>query len=279
LVFYCIEDPFETFDSHCPHDLGTPAGEVGTKRLVQCVQKAEAYCRETLLAALAGDDAATRPAITSLWPVPTGKSASSPRPPQTDNSHNNRNNGNGRNRGGGRSSRGTPQKQPPEQAKDKTPQKQTPQKQPQEQAKDKTKQEQPKSQKDFFPKATVQPPKQNGADAKPEQPNGNSQPAARPKKKRNPKPKATTQSFVVTMDDKGAAVVTNAPADNTSNGDGSGGGNGRKPRNIPKPANGNQRGGRGGRSRARNNRSSPKSDQGNGQSNQESGSNAPAPNA
>jgi len=25
----CVEDPFETFDSHCPHDLGSPCGEFG----------------------------------------------------------------------------------------------------------------------------------------------------------------------------------------------------------------------------------------------------------
>jgi hypothetical protein len=138
------------------------------------------------------------------------------------------------------------------------------------------------------------------------------------------------------MGEQGAAVVTNAPANNTSNEDRSGCGSARQPRNIPKPsngnprggdgagggnarkpspsrrtatsevdvvatvepettdqrqrvtrsmasqikspANGNPRGGHGGQSRSRNNRSMPKIDQVNGQSNQESGSNAQAPN-
>jgi hypothetical protein len=74
------------------------------------------------------------------------------------------------------------------------------------------------------------------------------------------------------------AVVTNAPAENTSNGDGAGGGNARQPRDIPKLSNGNPRGEHGGWFRSRNKRSTPKSDQDNGQLNQESGSNAQAPN-
>ena len=31
-AFYSIEDPFESYDSHCPHDLGTPCSENHTTR-------------------------------------------------------------------------------------------------------------------------------------------------------------------------------------------------------------------------------------------------------
>ena len=36
----CIEDPFETHDSHCPHDLGTPMNEEGQARVSQALADA-----------------------------------------------------------------------------------------------------------------------------------------------------------------------------------------------------------------------------------------------
>eukprot|EP00536_Pseudo-nitzschia_multiseries_P010065 jgi/Psemu1/202310/e_gw1.295.42.1 len=36
----CIEDPFETYDSHYPHDLGAPADEKGSIYISQCFQDA-----------------------------------------------------------------------------------------------------------------------------------------------------------------------------------------------------------------------------------------------
>lgn len=34
LSFFCIEDPFETFESHCPHDLGGPVNAEGQKEIL-----------------------------------------------------------------------------------------------------------------------------------------------------------------------------------------------------------------------------------------------------
>eukprot|EP00934_Nitzschia_sp_Nitz4_P004296 Nitzschia sp. Nitz4//scaffold40_size135432//45669//48297//NITZ4_003237-RA/size135432-snap-gene-0.125-mRNA-1//-1//CDS//3329551198//4286//frame0 len=45
----CIEDPFETFVSHCPHDLGTPANEGGMITIMDRFAAAELHLREVLL--------------------------------------------------------------------------------------------------------------------------------------------------------------------------------------------------------------------------------------
>jgi DNA polymerase sigma len=39
--FYSIEDPFETYDSHCPHDLGKPASEFGARKIINCFRDSE----------------------------------------------------------------------------------------------------------------------------------------------------------------------------------------------------------------------------------------------
>jgi len=44
----CIEDPFETYDSHYPHDLGAPADEKGSIYISQCLQDATEHLREIL---------------------------------------------------------------------------------------------------------------------------------------------------------------------------------------------------------------------------------------
>jgi hypothetical protein len=60
-AFFCIEDPFETFDSHCPHDLGTPANEGCASEMYTYLREGEAYLREILI----GNKKAT-----GLWPKP-----------------------------------------------------------------------------------------------------------------------------------------------------------------------------------------------------------------
>jgi hypothetical protein len=59
--FYCIEDPFETFESHCPHDLGTPAGDNGAIYIMKLMCEAEAHLRDILC----GKSKSER-----LWPDP-----------------------------------------------------------------------------------------------------------------------------------------------------------------------------------------------------------------
>lgn len=59
-LIYCIEDPFETFDSHYPHDLGTPANETGTREILECMANAEEHLRKILLEKI---DSA------KLWPI------------------------------------------------------------------------------------------------------------------------------------------------------------------------------------------------------------------
>lgn len=62
-LFLCIEDPFETYDSHVPHDLGTPANEPNMVKIVQCFQESAVYLRDLLLTKSAE-------AIDGLWPEP-----------------------------------------------------------------------------------------------------------------------------------------------------------------------------------------------------------------
>jgi hypothetical protein len=298
--YYCIEDPFETFDSHCPHDLGTPAGEVGTKTLVRCLQEAESYCRETLLSLL-GEDATPRSAITSLWPVRSVEKDA----PTTGNGRNNQNNGgNGRGRGG----RPSLQKQSQDRARGNSGRERQPSnRQPQNQRrgneeKDITKgQEQSAGSKKA--EDTVQSFKytQKEDTAQPEQ-SSNRQGGARPKKPRNAK---QNQQVGVVMMDNGDTVVTTSQPNNTNSQDGLHRGKPRKQKqnkgqqavvasvdqgnavatntqdntpggSPPEPSNGNRRGGRGGRGgrgRGRNTRNG----EGNGQSNQESGGKSQAP--
>jgi Cid1 family poly A polymerase len=55
---FSIEDPFERYDSHRPHDLFSPADERGFQRIAQCFHQAEAEWR-TLLVQLAAVTAET----------------------------------------------------------------------------------------------------------------------------------------------------------------------------------------------------------------------------
>ena len=59
-LFYSIEDPFETYDSYCPHDLSSPAGEAGTRDMLEYFHAAENHLRGVLL----GQTDSTK-----LWPT------------------------------------------------------------------------------------------------------------------------------------------------------------------------------------------------------------------
>lgn len=65
----CIEDPFETYDSHFPHDLGTPADEAGSMFISQCFRNSSDHLRRVLL----GDDATKDEIddVEELWPIST----------------------------------------------------------------------------------------------------------------------------------------------------------------------------------------------------------------
>jgi hypothetical protein len=48
-LFFSIEDPFETYDSYCPHDLSSPAGDGGTRDMLEYLGAAEIHLRDILL--------------------------------------------------------------------------------------------------------------------------------------------------------------------------------------------------------------------------------------
>lgn len=48
-LFLSIEDPFETFHSHCPHDLSAPISENGTRDVLEYFRNAENHLRNILL--------------------------------------------------------------------------------------------------------------------------------------------------------------------------------------------------------------------------------------
>lgn len=48
-LFISIEDPFETFHSHCPHDLSLPISENGTRDVLEYFRTAEMHLRQVLL--------------------------------------------------------------------------------------------------------------------------------------------------------------------------------------------------------------------------------------
>lgn len=49
LSFLCIEDPFETFDSHCPHELGSPADNKAQMEIMNLLEKAERQVHSVLM--------------------------------------------------------------------------------------------------------------------------------------------------------------------------------------------------------------------------------------
>jgi Cid1 family poly A polymerase len=63
--FFTIEDPFETFDSHCPHDLGVPVQETQCHNILACLEEAEKHMRELLLR----HDDLNDDTLETLWPT------------------------------------------------------------------------------------------------------------------------------------------------------------------------------------------------------------------
>jgi len=61
-LFFSIEDPFETYDSYCPHDLGSTVNEYGSKKIMDCLHDAEDYLRKLLCSEKSHDG--------KLWPSP-----------------------------------------------------------------------------------------------------------------------------------------------------------------------------------------------------------------
>ena len=92
--FFCIEDPFETHDSHMPHDLASPVSEKAARRIIQCLRQAEAHLRIVLLNAYNcydGGKGDFLPAISSPWPhaLKMAKNTSGGKPATLANNANN----------------------------------------------------------------------------------------------------------------------------------------------------------------------------------------------
>ena len=64
--FLCIEDPFETFDSHSPHDLGNPAGESKGRDIMEFLRDSESHLRKLLCGEKGG---------LSLWSKPSSQNS------------------------------------------------------------------------------------------------------------------------------------------------------------------------------------------------------------
>jgi hypothetical protein len=60
--FLSIEDPFETYDSYCPHDLGSPANAYGSTKIRNCLRDAELHLRMILCSEKVNEE--------RLWPQP-----------------------------------------------------------------------------------------------------------------------------------------------------------------------------------------------------------------
>jgi len=46
--FWAVEDPFETFNSHCPHDLASHADENGAARILRCLRRTHDVLKEAI---------------------------------------------------------------------------------------------------------------------------------------------------------------------------------------------------------------------------------------
>jgi len=72
-IFLCIEDPFETYDSHCPHNLGHHARDSGTQKTLACFRAAAGHLRNVLSSP--DDDEY----VDELWPEPLDTSEGQPK--------------------------------------------------------------------------------------------------------------------------------------------------------------------------------------------------------
>ena len=70
-AFFCIEDPFETFDSHMPHDLGIPVNEVQCPRILALLQNSEEHLRFLLLGSGNDDDVSNSDEKLEMTPWPS----------------------------------------------------------------------------------------------------------------------------------------------------------------------------------------------------------------
>lgn len=70
-AFFCIEDPFETFDSHMPHDLGIPVNEVQCPRILSLLQSSEEHLRFLLLGSGNDDDVPNSGKQSEMTPWPS----------------------------------------------------------------------------------------------------------------------------------------------------------------------------------------------------------------
>lgn len=59
-LFFSIEDCFETYDSHCPHDLGTPAADNGLRAILEYLADGETQLQGLLLGKVENED--------TFWP-------------------------------------------------------------------------------------------------------------------------------------------------------------------------------------------------------------------
>ena len=63
----CVEDPFETCDSHCPHDLGCHVLENGQKRINNCLKQAKSMLESLLRREVASDSDVSNLLSNLLW--------------------------------------------------------------------------------------------------------------------------------------------------------------------------------------------------------------------
>jgi DNA polymerase sigma len=110
-LFWMIEDPFETFDSHCPHDLGMHANEPGALRILRCFQTAAVDTRQKLVDSLLQNNGLNGHEIfaemSQCWPFlvndskkATTKKASSAKPQKSQNRNSKSNDSKPKNRDG-----------------------------------------------------------------------------------------------------------------------------------------------------------------------------------
>jgi hypothetical protein len=80
-LFFCIEDPFETFDSHIQHDLCAPVNEPGMKRIMSSLHQSALYLRDLFTKKDVDEP------VDALWPKPPAV-----KKPQQNNGEEGRNN-------------------------------------------------------------------------------------------------------------------------------------------------------------------------------------------
>jgi len=104
--FFCVEDPFELYSSHMPHDLGIPVSEAAARRIVQCFRQARDHLGTVLLQACSSDGAHedVLAAVDCPWPRAPGSknennSSKSGNGKKNAKHGGNNNNGSNRNRG------------------------------------------------------------------------------------------------------------------------------------------------------------------------------------